>query len=306
MALTDYSLTDQNGASFRAELNTILSIIVANNSHATTPTTTFAYMFWADTTSGILKMRNAANSAWINLWTIAGGAPGLTDANVFTKTQTWKKGGDLASAATVTLGTDGQLFDITGTDTVTVINGVAGTMFMLQFDGVLTFTHHATNLIIPGGANITTAPGDVCIGWMLTTSTALILHYQRANGKAIITDADTLEIRHQANTTNATKTGVKIQAGWGFIDGGGATRINENITFPTAFSTELLSLNVTFIGAKVGSDPSTILDFGTSTDNVIETRALTSSLSVFTAEIHSDAVLTSGTRYGYSWIATGK
>ena len=102
MALTDYNLADQSGANFRSELNTILSILVANNSHATTPTTTFPYMFWADTTSGILKQRNAADSAWINLWTLAGGAPGLTDANTFTGVNTFNGGLDIGSTIAIT------------------------------------------------------------------------------------------------------------------------------------------------------------------------------------------------------------
>ena len=33
----------------------------------------------------------------------------------------------------------------------------------MQFDGALTLTHHATDLILPGGANITTAAGDVAV-----------------------------------------------------------------------------------------------------------------------------------------------
>ena len=33
-------------------------------------------------------------------------------------------------------------------------------MIKLHFDGALTLTHHATDLVLPGGANITTAAGD--------------------------------------------------------------------------------------------------------------------------------------------------
>jgi hypothetical protein len=35
-----------------------------------------------------------------------------------------------------------------------------GTVIKLHFDGALTLTHHATDLILPGGVNITTAAGD--------------------------------------------------------------------------------------------------------------------------------------------------
>ena len=42
---------------------------------------TYAYMYWADTTSGFLKQRNAANDAWISLWNLSTGAgtSGITD-----------------------------------------------------------------------------------------------------------------------------------------------------------------------------------------------------------------------------------
>jgi hypothetical protein len=32
----------------------------------------YAYMLWADTTAGIMKMRNGANSAWVSLWELDG------------------------------------------------------------------------------------------------------------------------------------------------------------------------------------------------------------------------------------------
>ena len=73
----------------------------------------------------------------------------------------FKKGADVASATALTLGNDGNYFDITGTTTITSIGTLGvGTIVKLHFDGALTLTHHATDLILPGGANITTAAGD--------------------------------------------------------------------------------------------------------------------------------------------------
>ena len=51
----------------------------------------FAYQFWADTTSGLLKQRNAANSAWITIGTMATANLGLlvessVDADIKTLT----------------------------------------------------------------------------------------------------------------------------------------------------------------------------------------------------------------------------
>ncbi len=71
MAQEDYILANQAGNAFRSDLNDTLAAIVSNNSGATEPATMYAYMWWADTTSGLLKQRNAANNAWINKGTLA-------------------------------------------------------------------------------------------------------------------------------------------------------------------------------------------------------------------------------------------
>lgn len=72
MAIHDYNLANAPGATFRSDLNNALSAIVGLNNNATAPTTTFAYMLWIDTTAGVLKLRNAADSAWITVpWAIA-------------------------------------------------------------------------------------------------------------------------------------------------------------------------------------------------------------------------------------------
>lgn len=65
MAQHDYSLSNQSGAAFRSDLNNMASAIVSLNSGASEPSTTFAYMWWADTTNGLRKQRNAANSGWL-------------------------------------------------------------------------------------------------------------------------------------------------------------------------------------------------------------------------------------------------
>jgi len=67
MAQHDYNIANQTAANLRADLNNALSAIVSNNSGATEPADTFANMFWYDTSANILKIRNEADSAWINL-----------------------------------------------------------------------------------------------------------------------------------------------------------------------------------------------------------------------------------------------
>lgn len=71
------------------------------------------------------------------------------------------KGADIASATTLAIGTDGDYFDVTGTTSITALSGgYVGQVVRLHFDGALTLTHHATNLVLPGGVDITTVAGD--------------------------------------------------------------------------------------------------------------------------------------------------
>jgi len=67
MAQADYIVSNGTGAAVRSDLNGQLAAIVSNNSGATAPATTYAYQWWADTTTNTLKLRNSANSAWIEL-----------------------------------------------------------------------------------------------------------------------------------------------------------------------------------------------------------------------------------------------
>lgn len=77
MAQHDYIIANQSGAAFRSDLNNGLAAIVSQNSGAAQPSTTYAYQWWADTTTGLLKLRNAANNAWITVGTLANANLGL-------------------------------------------------------------------------------------------------------------------------------------------------------------------------------------------------------------------------------------
>jgi len=84
----DYVIANQNGANTRSDLNNAFSAIVSNNSSATAPTTTYAYMLWADTANDLLKQRNAANSAWISILTLSTGSV-TTSAVSLSTAQEW-------------------------------------------------------------------------------------------------------------------------------------------------------------------------------------------------------------------------
>lgn len=66
MATHDYVINNQTFPSYRNDHNNSLSAIVSKNSSATAPTTTYAYMWWYDTSTDTLKIRNADDDAWID------------------------------------------------------------------------------------------------------------------------------------------------------------------------------------------------------------------------------------------------
>jgi len=91
MAQHDYVLDNQSGLAFRQDLNNALAAVATINSGAAAPSTTYAYQLWADTTAGQLKQRNAANSAWVVLGTLATANLGLapTASPTFSGTATF-------------------------------------------------------------------------------------------------------------------------------------------------------------------------------------------------------------------------
>lgn len=72
MAQADFNVANQSFPAARADLNNQLLALATNSSGASAPSTTYPYMQWADTTGGILYLRNAANSGWNSLFSLDG------------------------------------------------------------------------------------------------------------------------------------------------------------------------------------------------------------------------------------------
>lgn len=67
MAQHDFVLENQARTAFRQDTNAALAALATNSSGSAAPSTTYAYQFWADTSNGLLKIRNGANSAWVTV-----------------------------------------------------------------------------------------------------------------------------------------------------------------------------------------------------------------------------------------------
>jgi hypothetical protein len=152
---------------------------------------------------------DGTNFVWVNKGTatpvsnasdsVAGIVELATTAEVLTGTATdravtpdalaalWEQGSDIASAGTISVG-EGGYFNVTGTTTITDVDFAtdkAGRAAVVKFAGALTLTHNATTLILPTGANITTAAGDTACFISEGSDNVRCVWYQRASGQPL-------------------------------------------------------------------------------------------------------------------------
>ena len=154
-------------------------------------------------------------------------------------------GSDVASTNALTLGT-GNIFDITGTTAITSI-GTKGTGYIvwLQFDGILTLTHHATDLILPDDSNITTAAGDVACLYEYASADWRLISYSRSDatsgvlsvanggtGATTLTDGGIL-----LGSGTSAITAMSVLADGSIIVGDGATDPVELAAFTSSTGT---------------------------------------------------------------------
>ena len=107
MATHDYNIANGTGSAVRSDLNNALAAIVSNNSSSTEPATTFAFQWWADTNTTLLKFRNAANSAWITVGDYSTANFGLLTTSSASSTYLAKSGGTITG--NLEIGTAGSL-----------------------------------------------------------------------------------------------------------------------------------------------------------------------------------------------------
>lgn len=137
--VTDWDVDNAGGAAVRSQMNGILAALRSCSSGASAPSPTVAGMFWFDTTTLTLKVRNNANSAWISL------SPETVAAN----TIRGNGSGSPAAIADITMATLRTMLGFAQT---------AASPGNLLFPGGMMWQFGATGSISAGGGTTVTLP----------------------------------------------------------------------------------------------------------------------------------------------------
>jgi hypothetical protein len=191
-----------------------------------------------DNTADSAKPVSTAQQTALNLKANAA-APSFTGIVTSAGAINEAKGTNIASATTTDIGAaTGNYVDVTGTTTITGLGTIAaGTRRIVQFSGILTLTHNATSLILPTGANISTAAGDVAQFISLGSGDWKCVMYSRANGQPLATASSsfascgvstlttgTVNITHNLGTT---PTKLKFEANFVMVNAWASDQITR-------------------------------------------------------------------------------
>jgi hypothetical protein len=221
------------------------------------------------------------------------------------------KGTDVVAAATTDIGAaTGSYIHITGTTTITSFGtATAGVTRRVRFAGALTLTHNATSLILPGGANITTAANDTITAVSEGSGNWRVVEYQRASGLALVGAGLTL------GTRVATTSGTSIDF-TGIPAGTKQIIVSLDGVSTAGTSALLLQLgdsggieNTGYLGVAIGGSSSNTLSGANSTagihlDGATASAAAVRSGSIILAHMGSNAWSASGV-IGYSSSISG-
>lgn len=209
------------------------------NSGGTIYSTITASAFGAVTT---ITVANDSGTLDSGLSSVAYGVVSALNSSVGIDVAT-RKGSAVLSAATTNIwGISGDYVHVTSTNTITSLGTApyAGAQRTVIFDGILTLTHNATTLVLPGGVNITTAANDRMVVRADTTANMMVVQYTRSiatpHGKQPTRQVLTSGTGATYNTpTGATRINVRMVGGGG--GGGGRDANNGTAGTNTTFST---------------------------------------------------------------------
>jgi len=165
MSQGSLSIPNESGAAFRADVNTNLQALGTLQSGATAPTTTYAYMLWADTTNNQLKQRDGSNASWIVLGTLGTANLGLATlaSPTFTGNVVFPAGTVTANGIQVGTGTTYKPGIYSpGTDQLAISTGGTGRLFVDSSGRLgLGTSSPSTTLHVVGDTTIKASTGGV-------------------------------------------------------------------------------------------------------------------------------------------------
>jgi hypothetical protein len=176
----------------------------------------------------------------------------------------------IASAATVDLGatTSGNVY-ITGTTTITSFGtAAAGVYRKVRFADILTLTWNATSMILPSGANITTAANDELEAFSLGSGNWILRYYTKASGLPVV--SQTVKVLGEAHTVVASvATGTTLIPTDNSIPQN--TEGNEYMTlaYTPSSAASTLKIDVVIYLSDTGSSSITAALFRDSTANAL-------------------------------------
>jgi hypothetical protein len=219
MSQHDMDISNQSRTNFRTDLNNALLALISNSSGATEPATMFAYQFWADTTTGLLKIRNAANSAWVTVGTMASAYLGLLPLSGGTLTGLLTVNGQIKFPATQNASADPNTLDDyeegTWTPGISFGGGTTGITYSKQ-NGNYT---KIGNLVICPFEVVMTSKGSSTGAVRITglpytskTSASLVERLDISSWSGMATAFYKLNTIMNANATTAQIAGVTVAA----------------------------------------------------------------------------------------------
>jgi sugar lactone lactonase YvrE len=193
--------------------------------------------------------------------------------DIVTGNLTQPKGSDVASTAALPWSTTGNFRDVTGTTAITSLatSGKVGSSQTLQFDASLTLTHNATDLILPGGSDITTAAGDVFTFLEYASGDWVCTSYILASGEAIVGGG---------GTTYSLKTGAYTAVANDYIYAN-TTSAAFTVTLPATPSAGDV-VTIADYGGVFSSNNLTVARNGSTIEGNTEDKVLTYSNHEFT------------------------
>jgi hypothetical protein len=169
MSQHDYNIANGGGAAVRADINNALAAILSQNSGATAPTTTKPFMLWYDTANALIKMRNAADTGWIDYMNTSGQLVAPTATGLITAL-----GGQIKFPTTQIASSDANTMDDyeEGTFTATLSFG-GGSTGIIYANNTFAYQKVGNTVHITGYINITnkgSSTGDAVISGLPFTS----------------------------------------------------------------------------------------------------------------------------------------